>query len=150
MIVAAHNVSRARLVRVPVRVGVDAAVLALGARERSEVAPGVDDHRRPLGRGAHVHHGEMGAVTEKQRGFLEGHALKRSAPFPAPPLHGRRKISARRAVVPHAPERQRVELCRGSVVEVRPWQLMVDFQQAAVGEAEVAGGSAAGQGSGSE
>lgn len=63
--------------------------------------------------------------------------------------HCRRKIRAHRVVlVPHAPERQRVNLCRGSIVECRSRQLPVDFQEGAVGEMQ--GGSAGCTGSSSE
>lgn len=71
--VAGRDVSCAGLVGIPVRVRVIAAVPALGARERGEVTPGVDDYRCPLGRGAHVDIREVGALSWKQRGILERH-----------------------------------------------------------------------------
>lgn len=60
--IAGHDVGCAGLGGIPVRVRVVAAVPALGARERGEVTPCVDDDRCPLRRGAHVHIREVGAV----------------------------------------------------------------------------------------
>lgn len=137
-ILTGYDMRRGRLALVPVRVGVAPAVLALGARERGEVAAGVDDDRHPLRWRARIDVGEMGAPAREQRSVLERH-IQRPASLPVSSrqllrVHRRRQLGALRVVVERAPERQRVELRRRPIVKVWSRQLTVHFQERPPGE----------------
>ena len=115
-----------------------AAVLAPGARERCEMAPGVDNYRYPLGRCARIDVRKVGAPSWKQRGVLKRH-IQGAAALPVSSrqllrVHRRRELRARGMIVPSAPQRHRVELGGRPIVKVGSGQLPVDLQKRPTGE----------------
>lgn len=137
-LVTSDDVRRRGLIAIPRRVRVAPAVLAPGAWERSEVAPGVDNYRHPLGRRARIDIREVRAPSRKQRGVLERHK-ERAAALPVSSrqllrIHRRRELRARGMIVPSAPQRHRVKLGGRPIVKVGSRQLPVDLQKRPTGE----------------